>query len=133
MATVTQGVIDANAGVKSKQLRWAIFKVEGSEIVVDQTGERDSDIEALRSAIHTENSNCRYAIYDFEAKRADGASMSKICFISYAPDSCTSMPEKMGFMDYKQAVLAKVDSRKDFQINDLGDLTEENFAEAFGL
>lgn len=129
MATVTQAVIDANAAVKAKNLRWAIFKIEGSDIVVESTGERSDGIEQFVAAINTPH--CRYALYDYEGQRDDGSPLCKQCFIIYAPDTCTSMQEKMGLQEYRPAVKAKVDAVKDFQINDIADLSDAELRDAF--
>ena len=131
MATVSQAVIDANAEIKRKNLRWAIFKIEGSEIVVESTGERAHGMDEFRAAIDTPH--CRYALFDFEKARPDGGILCKQTFVVYAPDTCTSMAEKMGLQEYRSSIKAKVDSAKDFQINDIADLTEDEFASAFGV
>ena len=93
MATVSQAVIDAVAQVKNKDLRWAIFKIEGSDILVDATGAREQGMDEFRAAI--DEPHCRYAVYDYEGVRADSSTIMKLCFIVFAPDSCSSMAEKM--------------------------------------
>lgn len=110
VANVSAEAADAMANVQMKVLRWAIVKPVESDIVLVSTGPRDSDIAAVAAALDDEP--C-YVILDFEATKADGSGLIKTCFVTYAPDSCTSMQKKFALQNYKDSVKAKVNSPKE--------------------
>ena len=129
-SNVTPEVVTAFAAIHSKQLRWAIAKVEGTDIVLVKTGERDSPLTALQAELGADP--C-YIVYDFEATRDDTSTLIKTCFICYSPDECTSMPKKFELQNFKGSVKAKVSSPQEMQINDKADLTESEFRDKFNL
>lgn len=129
-SNVSPEVIAAFAGVTSKQLRWAIAKVEGINIVIGETAPRESNLESLCAALT--DVPC-YVVYDFEATREDSSTICKTCFICYSPDDCTSMTAKFELQNFKASVKSKINSQKEMQINDKADLTESEFREAFNL
>ena len=87
-ANIPEDVVEAFNKVGGKKLRWAMVKVNDSNIELVQTGERDSTVEACQAALGEEP--C-YVVFDFEAPKPDGSKLLKTCFISYSPDTCTSM------------------------------------------
>lgn len=98
------------ADVQLKKLRWAIVKPVESDIVLVSTGPRDSDIASIAAVLADEP--C-YIVLDFEATKADGSGLIKTCFVTYAPDTCTSMQAKFALQNYKESVKAKVNSPKE--------------------
>lgn len=74
-----------------------------------------------------------YVVFDYEATRSDSSTLSKICFICYAPDSCTSLKAKFALQNFKESTKQKINVQKEMQINDKGDFTEREFADAFGV
>jgi len=110
VANISDEAGKAMADVMGKSLRWAILKPVESDIVLVSTGPRDSDIASVAAALSDEP--C-YVIYDFEATRSDGSGLCKTCFVTYAPDSCTSMQAKFALQNYKGSVKARVNSAKE--------------------
>ena len=130
-ANVAGEVSAAFAQVVGKHQRWAIAKIEGSEVVLQAVSEgRDANLESLVDQLG--NEPC-YIVYDFEATRADTSTLCKTVFISYAPDSCTDMQKRFAIQNYKASVRAKIQTSKEMQINDKADLTENEFRDAFSL
>lgn len=73
----------------------------------------------------------RYAIYELEYPTQDGRIESKILFIMYAPDICTSK-EKFVVATTKDEVKKKLQPfNKEIQVNDWADLDAEKFIKYF--
>jgi len=89
-ANVSAEVCEAFANVTNKTLRWVIAKIEegGSNVVLEKSGPRESTLEELCAAL---NDDPCYVVFDFEATREDSSTICKTLFISYSPDSCSSM------------------------------------------
>ena len=129
-ANVSGEVAEAFAAVKGKHLRFAICKIEGAEVQLVGTGERTAPLEQLTAQLG--DVPC-YIVYDFEHTKADTSTICKTCFINYSPDSCTSMQLKFALQNYKASVMSKINIQKEMQINDLADLTQNEFLDAFNL
>ena len=129
-SNVSQEVCDAFAGVSAKTLRWAICKVDGSNIVLVKTAPRESTLAELNAELT--NVPC-FVVFDFEATREDSSTICKTCFICFSPDDCTSMQAKFELQNFKASVKAKINCQKEMQINDKADLTESEFRDAFNL
>lgn len=127
---VAEDVCKAFAAVTNKKLRWAIAKVNGANVELVETAERDSTIEACQAVLGDEPV---YIVIDFEADKPDGSKLLKTCFIPYAPDSCTSMQAKFALQNYKACVKSKSSAQKEFQINDKADFTLAEFRSQFNL
>ena len=56
--------------------------------LVAKSAARSDNLESLVAVLGDQP--C-YIVYDYEATRADSSTLRKICFIFYAPDSCTNM------------------------------------------
>jgi len=54
-----------------------------------------------------------YVVFDFEAVREDTSTLSKIAFVAYAPDTCTSMKKKFALQNFKGSVKAKINCHKE--------------------
>ena len=74
-------------------------------VLVAQSEERKDGLESLTAILSDQP--C-YVVYDFEATRDDSSTLCKTVFISYSPDSCTSMQAKFALQNYKAAVKAKI-------------------------
>ena len=122
-ATISQEVLDAFAGVKNKSLRYAIAGVQDgtSNVVLLDQGAREETMDQMKAKLG--NVPC-YISFDFEKHMDDGRNVCKNCFIKYSPDTCTSMPQKMALQNYGGNVKSAANPNKEFQINDLLDLTE---------
>ena len=95
-------VVKAFADVTAKKLRWVIVRVdEPTNIVLVETAPRDSTIEACQAKLGDEP---LYILYDFEAVKSDGSKLMKACFLTYSPDTCTSMQKKFALQNYKACV-----------------------------
>ena len=65
-------------------------------------------------------------------KTDDGRDVSKICFIMWSPDTCSSTKEKMLYASLKDSFRASVEPiNKEFQINDMLDMKDEEFIDGF--
>lgn len=126
-ANITPEVQDAFAKVTNTTYRWAIAAIEGPPdvIVLKHFGLRDSTIEDLCAVLADEP--C-YVVYDFEGTRADSSTLTKTCFVAFAPDSCMSMKKKFALQNYKASVKSKINCQKEMQINDKADFNEREFA-----
>ena len=130
VANVTQEVEDAFKAIVEKQMRWCIVKFEGSNAVLEASGDRDSNIAAMAAATPDMP---RLMYYDFETPKADGTTLKKLVFISYSPDTCTDMVAKTAMQNYRASVRAKTTVHKEMQVNDKRDLTEGEMRDLFGL
>ena len=46
-----------------RKYRFLIYKIEGTEIIVEHIGEREADVEAFKRKLPI--NECRYALYDY--------------------------------------------------------------------
>lgn len=86
-----------------KELRWAIVKMVDSNAVLVATGERAEGVTELLTKL---DDTPVFISYDFDGTRADGSTLCKCLFITYSPDSCTSMPAKFALQNFKAGVKA---------------------------
>ena len=74
----------------------------------------------------------RFVIYNLSWTKSDGCKVSKICFIMWSPDSCSNVKEKMLYSSLKDSFRGTCDPiNKEFQINDMLDLKEEELIGEF--
>ena len=111
-------------------MRWAIAGIQEPDVVLVKTGPRESTLADLCAELGDEP--C-YVVFDFEAVREDTSTISKIVFVAYSPDTCTSMKKKFALQNFKASVKAKINCHKEMQINDKADFSEREFRDAFGL
>ena len=125
-------VTTAFQGINSRQLRWAIVKVDTtSTVTLAATGPRSDGIAELVAALSA-TEPC-YVVYDFEAEKEDGAKMTKTIFVAYSPDECKVMGLKMALMQYAGNVKSKGSFSCEKQINDINDFNENEFRSYFNL
>ena len=72
--------------MKSKHLRWIVFKTNDTQdtVLVESTGERESTFQEFKDAIP--KAEPRWAVFEVEFVRADGSSGNKIVLYHYSPD-----------------------------------------------
>jgi len=73
---------------RKKTFRYIVFKIDKSQIVVEQYGGPEATYEDFTAALP--DSDCRYGVYDFEFTAEDGdiiCQKSKIFFIAWSPDT----------------------------------------------
>lgn len=76
----------------------------------------------------------RWCVYHLEWEKSDGAGtrkMSKVAFISFAPDNCADNSGKFIVAANKGMLTQKMKPNRDFQINNWDDLVEENLQKVF--
>ena len=130
-ANISPEVIEAFAKIQSKELRFAIAKVDGAVVVLESTGTRDQGFAECAAVLPRDDP--RYIAFDFEAQKSDGSKLVKCVFISYSPDDCTSMQKKFALQNFKGSVKSKLNVQKEMQINDHNDFNENTFRQAFNL
>jgi cofilin len=73
---------------RKKAFRFIVFKIEGSQIVVEKYGGPEATYEDFVGALP--EADCRYGVYDFDFTSEDGdisCQKSKIFFIAWSPDN----------------------------------------------
>ncbi|KAK0468055.1 actin depolymerizing factor [Desarmillaria tabescens] len=86
-------------GKKTKYIIFAINK-DKTEIVVEKTSESSNYDDFIGDLPETE---CRWAIYDFEFEKEGAGKRNKICFFSWSPDDA-KIKDKMLFASSKDAL-----------------------------
>ena len=98
---------------------------EGTEVNCNQFGERDADFASFAS--HFVADTPALAVLDFEYE-ADGRSQSKIIYVRFTPDACSSTQRKFQYANASEFVKAKCNPiNKELQINDIADMTADYF------
>ncbi|KAF5382629.1 hypothetical protein D9615_003017 [Tricholomella constricta] len=97
-----QCLTDYQALKLKKTHKYIIFTLskDVTEIVVEKTSSSQSYEDFVGDLPETE---CRWAIYDFEFEKEEGGKRSKICFISWSPDDA-KIKQKMLFASSKDAL-----------------------------
>ncbi|KAG6878508.1 hypothetical protein C0993_005438 [Termitomyces sp. T159_Od127] len=85
-----------------KTHKYIIFTLssDSTEIVVEKTSSSTNFEDFIADLPETE---CRWAIYDFEFEKEDGGKRNKITFVSWAPDTA-KIKQKMVFASSKDAL-----------------------------
>lgn len=132
--TANQDCLEAYQQLKlGKKYRYVIFTLSNDlkEIVVEKKAERTPDVtvqyeEFVGSLSETE---CRWAVYDFEFEKEDGGKRSKIIFFSWSPDSA-KIKQKMLFASSKSALrLALVGLSSEIQGTDFSEISHDSVLE----
>jgi cofilin len=94
--TVSEDAIQHFNDMRMKRThRYVILKVEGSQAVLESVGAREATFDAFKEAMP--KNEPRFAVYDLEFKKEDGRSESKVVFIMYSPDECTSIQLRFAY------------------------------------
>lgn len=129
-ANVSQDVMDQFAKLKGNQSSFMVCKIQGSDILLESAGEKDAPFDQFAAALP--ESEARFGIVDFKFDTGDGRHVSKIVFVVYVPDTCTSMQEKFAYANFKGCFKQKLNPvHKEMQINDRADLTFDEFKDQF--
>ena len=80
--------------------RWVVYKINdaATEVVIEHLGAPTSTYGEFLA--HLPESDCRYAVYDYNFMGRDGQEHSKLCFINWAPD-VAKVKSKMMFASTK--------------------------------
>jgi cofilin len=85
--------------------RFVVYKIEDTQIVEDSLS-MDGTYDDFLGLLPEED--CRYCLYDFQYETDDGRNVSKLCFISWCPDTA-KVKSKMVYAGSKQAILSAMD------------------------
>ncbi|KAF9468634.1 actin depolymerizing factor [Collybia nuda] len=85
-----------------KTHKYIIFTLskDSTEIVVEKTSNSQIYDDFISDLPETE---CKWAIYDFEFEKSEGGKRNKICFVSWSPDDA-KIKQKMLFASSKDAL-----------------------------
>jgi len=122
---------------------FALFKVEGTEVVPDTTYPAESEIATIAAekksdtgyaesfkakhwksfiaAVERANGP-RFGVIDFTYFTSEGRLVKQLVVISYCPDKGTPARMKMTFASTKTAFETKINVGKKYQANDVSDL-----------
>ncbi|KAF8319068.1 putative COF1-cofilin, partial [Clavulina sp. PMI_390] len=80
--------------LKSRQAKFVIFKVsdDKTSVVVDKVS-KDKDYDVFLAALP--ETDCRFAVYDFEYEIAGGGKRNKILFYTWSPDNAGIKPKTL--------------------------------------
>jgi hypothetical protein len=122
---------------------FALFKVQGTEVIPDSTYPSESDVANIAAekksdagyaesfkgkhwknfVAAVENSKGpRFGVVDFTYITAEGRTIKQLVSVSYCPDKGTPPREKMTFASTKTAFEMKINVGKRYQANDISDL-----------
>ncbi|KAJ8899341.1 hypothetical protein K2173_018315 [Erythroxylum novogranatense] len=93
---------------RKKVHRYVIFKIDEKtkEVLVEKTGGPAESYEDFTSALP--DSDCRYAVYDFDFVTSENCQKSKIFFISWSP-STSRIRAKMLYATSKDRLRRELD------------------------
>lgn len=122
---VTDDAVNVYYLVRSKsKYRWVTWKIheEGTKVVIDAVGEPDSTYQDFLGVLP--ESDCRYCVFDYAFRDADGQAHSKIVFINWAPDVARAKA-KMMYASTKDFFKTKLDGLSlEFQGSDMDEISE---------
>ena len=107
--------------------RYVVYKIDSGKIVEDCIS-MDGSYDDFLGLLPEED--CRYALYDMNFTTRDGRSSSKLCFISWCPDT-SGVRSKMLYAGSKDAII-RAFSGISVKINatDFSEVSEEAVVEA---
>uniref|UniRef100_A0A0A9HE21 ADF n=1 Tax=Arundo donax TaxID=35708 RepID=A0A0A9HE21_ARUDO len=93
---------------RKKAHRYVIFKIDekGKEVVVEKTGAATKSFDDFMGSLP--ETDCRYAIYDFDFVTEENCQKSKIFFIAWSP-SVSRIRSKMLYATSKQRFRRELD------------------------
>uniref|UniRef100_A0A0E0MPU8 ADF-H domain-containing protein n=1 Tax=Oryza punctata TaxID=4537 RepID=A0A0E0MPU8_ORYPU len=93
---------------RKKSHRYVIFKIDdkGKEVVVDKTGSSTESFDDFMDSLP--ESDCRYAIYDFDFVTEENCQKSKIFFVAWSP-SISRIRAKMLYATSKERFRRELD------------------------
>ena len=109
--------------VNENRLRYATFKIENNEIVVDKTGDPNKSYADFLSALK-QSEDCRYGLVEY-TYRKDGADRSKNLLVQWIPDTA-SASNKMIYKASFDGLKKEFDQvQKSIEPEDASDLEQE--------
>jgi len=113
----------------NKDSRYLVFKVAGSEVVLESTGAKDSQWEDFVKALPREQS--RYVVYDFTYKTDDKPprEVSKLIFIYWSPDEAPAKDKMLSATAKGAFRKGLMGIARDFQAKDISDLEYQEVRE----
>eukprot|EP00873_Tetraselmis_striata_P033565 jgi/Tetstr1/453829/TSEL_003993.t2 len=120
--SVDVGSVDAFMAMKAKSaFPWCLFKIQGSQVVVDTVG--SGDYQDFLSALPP--TDPRYAVYDFFLTSSEGRKLNKLVFVLWSPDGA-SVKNKMMYSSTKDFFKELLDGVScDMHADDLDDISEQ--------
>ncbi|KAG8049341.1 hypothetical protein GUJ93_ZPchr0009g248 [Zizania palustris] len=93
---------------RKKAHRYVVFKIDdkGKEVVVEKTGAAAESFDDFMESLP--DSDCRYAVYDFDFVTQDNCQKSKIFFVAWSP-SVSRIRAKMLYATSKQMFRRELD------------------------
>ena len=110
--------------------RWVVYKINdaATEVVIEHLGAPTSTYGEFLA--HLPESDCRYAVYDYNFMGRDGQEHSKLCFINWAPD-VAKVKSKMMFASTKDFFKGSLEGLSlEFQGSEVEDVVEDVVGEA---
>ncbi|KAF5389533.1 hypothetical protein D9757_004201 [Collybiopsis confluens] len=107
-----------------KKFKYIIYNLnkDNTEIITEKTSESKDYEEFLADLPETE---CRWAVYDFEYEKEEGGKRNKLCFVSWSPDDAR-IKNKMLFASSKDALRKSlVGIAVEIQATDPSEVAEE--------
>ena len=117
--------------LRKKEIRYAIFKTNGDQslLELENTGDRDTTFDQFKEQMP--KAEPRWAIYDLHFSKDDGSTADKLVFFHYSPDDYFGQL-KFFFATAKETVANHfVGINKTMQINDWEDFDEKETIEIF--
>ena len=113
--------------IRTRKGRFMVMAMneEGTEVVCTAFGERTEDFAAFAGNFVADVP--ALAVIDFEYE-SDGRAQSKIIYVRFTPDACSSTQRKFQYANASDFVKAKCNPiNKELQINDIADMTADYF------
>jgi len=107
-----------------KKIKYIIYNLnkDNTEIIVEKKSDSANYEEFLGDLPETE---CRWAVYDFEYEKEGAGKRNKLCFIAWAPDD-SKIKQKMVFAASKDALRRTlVGIAAEIQATDASEVAEE--------
>eukprot|EP00457_Paulinella_chromatophora_P023144 gb/GEZN01026423.1/.p1 GENE.gb/GEZN01026423.1/~~gb/GEZN01026423.1/.p1 ORF type:complete len:153 (+),score=32.96 gb/GEZN01026423.1/:20-478(+) len=107
MTTLDVKSLDIFKAVKNRKNRWAMWKITDLKIINAETSNGYKTANALDFLKALPDTECRYAVYDFEYKTKDGRQTDKLFFIFWTPPNC-NQENRVVYSQAKQYILKEL-------------------------
>ncbi|KAK9804944.1 hypothetical protein WJX73_001605 [Symbiochloris irregularis] len=109
--------------------RWAMWRIDdsGKKVILCNVGDANSSYQELLDALP--ETDCRFAVYDYQFTNSDNCVFNKLVFISWAPDTAR-IKLKMMYASTKDFFKGYLDGLSvELQASELDDITEDTVGE----
>ncbi|RZC57538.1 hypothetical protein C5167_004838 [Papaver somniferum] len=89
-----------------RNYRFIVFKIENQQVVVEKLGDPSETYDDFAACLP--ESECRYAVYDFDFTTNENCQKSKIFFIAWSPDT-SKVRSKMLYASSKDRFKRELD------------------------